>query len=101
MGAHLFKECQPRQRRMKGPGASSPSITGARRSGWRFPMTLRLTAQPLTTLMRTNREKDLARLRDICRKNAVRLIIVGHPLHLTGEAGEMADEAARFAEPAE
>ena len=24
-------------------------------------------------------------------------IIVGHPLHMTGEAGEMADEAARFA----
>jgi putative Holliday junction resolvase len=25
-------------------------------------------------------------------------IIVGHPLHMSGEAGEMADEAARFAE---
>jgi putative holliday junction resolvase len=70
---------------------------GRKKIGLALSDDLRLTAQPLTTLMRTNREKDLARLRDVCRKNSVRLIIVGHPLHITGEAGEMADEASRFA----
>ncbi|MGD0963178.1 MAG: Holliday junction resolvase RuvX [Candidatus Acidiferrales bacterium] len=79
------------------PGCILAADYGRKRIGLALSDTLCLTAQPLTTLMRTNREKDLARLRDICRKNAVRLIIVGHPLHLTGEAGEMADEAARFA----
>lgn len=48
-------------------------------------------------LQRANRREDLRRLRDICTKHAVARILVGHPLHLTGEAGEMADEAARFA----
>jgi putative Holliday junction resolvase len=70
---------------------------GRKKIGLALSDALRLTAQPLTTLMRTNREKDLARLRDVCRTNAVGLIIVGHPLHLTGKTGEMADEAARFA----
>jgi putative pre-16S rRNA nuclease len=80
-----------------GPGRILAVDYGRKKIGLALSDDLRLTAQPLTTLMRTNREKDLARLRDVCRKNSVRLIIVGHPLHITGEAGEMADEASRFA----
>lgn len=57
-----------------------------------------MTAQPLLTLMRTNRRNDLRRLREICRKHGVARILMGHPLHITGEAGVMADEAAQFAE---
>jgi len=56
-----------------------------------------LTAQPLATIVRVNRRRDMSKLREACRENGVTLIIVGHPLHMTGEAGEMADEAARFA----
>jgi putative Holliday junction resolvase len=56
-----------------------------------------ITAQPLGTIIRTNRRNDLRRLRDICRKHGVARILVGHPLHMTGEASPMADEAARFA----
>jgi putative pre-16S rRNA nuclease len=59
---------------------------------------LGLTAQPLGTLVRVNRQTDLRRLRETCRAHGVAHIIVGHPLHMTGEAGEMANEAARFAE---
>ena len=45
-----------------------------------------------------NRQDDLRpAARSICREHGVAHIIVGHPLHMTGEAGEMADEAARFA----
>jgi putative Holliday junction resolvase len=58
---------------------------------------LRLTAQPLGTMIRTNRQTDLRRLRETCRSHAVSRIIVGHPLHITGESGEMADESASFA----
>jgi putative Holliday junction resolvase len=57
-----------------------------------------MTAQPLLTLVRTNRRNDLRRLREVCRKHGVARILMGHPLHITGEAGEMADEAAQFAE---
>jgi putative Holliday junction resolvase len=58
---------------------------------------LGLTAQPLEVLIHRNRREDVRRLREICRKRGVSLILVGHPLHITGEAGEMANEAARFA----
>ena len=70
---------------------------GRKRIGLALSDELGLTAQPHATITRTNRKNDLRRLRDICRKHAVRRILVGHPLHITGEAGEMAEEAAVFA----
>jgi len=42
----------------------------------------------------------MRRLREIVRKNEVGLILVGSPVHMGGQAGEMAAEAARFAERA-
>jgi putative Holliday junction resolvase len=70
---------------------------GRKRIGLALSDELGLTAQPHATLTRTNRKNDLRRLRDICRKHTVRRILVGHPLHITGEAGEMAEETAIFA----
>ncbi len=70
---------------------------GRRRIGLAVSDELGLTAQPLTTLVRTNRRNDLRRLREIIRKHGVRHIVVGQPVHLDGTAGEMAGEAARFA----
>jgi len=70
---------------------------GRKRIGLALSDELQLTAQPLAIMKRANRREDLRRLRDICRKQGVARILVGHPLHITGEAGEMADEAARFA----
>jgi putative holliday junction resolvase len=70
---------------------------GRSRIGLALSDELGLTAQPLATLMRTNRRDDLRRLREICRRHAVGHILVGHPLHIHGAAGEMAHEAARFA----
>jgi len=70
---------------------------GRKRIGLALSDELGLTAQPLGTLVRMNRQKDLSRLREACRTHGVTHIIVGHPLHMTGEAGEMANEAARFA----
>lgn len=70
---------------------------GRKRIGLALSDELQITAQPFLTLERVNRRDDLQRLREICRKQGVTRILVGHPLHLTGEAGEMAEEAARFA----
>jgi putative holliday junction resolvase len=70
---------------------------GRRKIGLALSDELCLTARPLATILRVNRRTDLKRLGQICKENSVGRVIVGHPLHLSGEAGEMADEAARFA----
>ena len=84
-----------------GPDAKAARILaidyGRKRIGLALSDELGLTARPLATLVRANRRDDMRRLRDICRRHGVARIIVGHPLHITGAAGEMADEAARFA----
>ncbi|MGA2844706.1 MAG: Holliday junction resolvase RuvX [Candidatus Acidiferrales bacterium] len=70
---------------------------GRKRIGLALSDELGLTAQPLATFLRTNRRNDLRRLREICRKHAVARILVGHPLHMTGQSSPMAEEAALFA----
>jgi putative Holliday junction resolvase len=55
-------------------------------------------ARPLDTLQRLNRNEDMRRLREIARAHGVKQIVVGLPLRLDGTRGEMAEEAARFAE---
>ena len=57
-----------------------------------------MIARPLAVWTRTNRRRDLARLRELCRLHGAGRIVVGWPLRLDGTAGEMAEEAARFAE---
>ncbi|MGH9707426.1 MAG: Holliday junction resolvase RuvX, partial [Candidatus Acidiferrales bacterium] len=71
---------------------------GRKRIGLALSDELELTAQPLAILERVNRREDFRRLRDICRKHSVGRILVGHPVHMSGAAGEMAEEAARFAQ---
>lgn len=70
---------------------------GERRIGLALSDELGLTAQPLGTLVRTNRRHDLRRLREIVRRHAVRRVVVGHPLTLAGTAGKMAAAIGRFA----
>lgn len=70
---------------------------GRKRIGLALSDELGITARPLPTLMHQNRREDIRRLREICREHGVGRILVGHPVHITGEAGEMADEARRFA----
>lgn len=92
--------------RVNSGGSSAPAAKPARilavdygrkRIGLALSDEMGLTAQPLETIARVNREHDMKRLRETCRTHGVTHVIVGHPLHMTGEAGEMADEAARFA----
>lgn len=55
------------------------------------------TAQPMGVLHRVNRNEDIRRLRELVRDNSVRLVLVGLPLRLDGERGEMAEETEGFA----
>jgi putative holliday junction resolvase len=88
---------------LKTPGKVSPARRvlaldyGRRRIGMAISDEMGITAKPLAVLERTNRRHDLRRLREIARQQGVRLIIVGHPLHLDGAVSEMAQECARFA----
>ncbi|HXW61541.1 MAG TPA: Holliday junction resolvase RuvX [Candidatus Acidoferrales bacterium] len=70
---------------------------GRRRMGLALSDELGCTAQPLAILVRRNRSSDLRRLRDLCRERKVSQVVVGYPVHMSGEAGAMAEEAARFA----
>lgn len=71
---------------------------GRRRFGLALSDDLGLIARPLAIWQRTNRRNDLARLRDLCRRHAVGQIVVGWPIRLDGTPGEMAREAASFAD---
>lgn len=70
---------------------------GRKRIGMALSDELGLTAQPLAVLVRKNRLADLNRLRDVCARHSVGYIIVGYPLHITGQESDMAAEATRFA----
>lgn len=70
---------------------------GRKRIGLAISDELELTAQPLATFERTNRRGDLRHLREIVKKHGVGRIVVGNPVRLNGSAGEMAEEAVRFA----
>jgi len=71
---------------------------GRARIGMAMAATNSAFAQPLATLHRINRNEDMRRLREIARDHGVKRIVVGLPLRLDGTRGEMADEAARFAQ---
>jgi putative holliday junction resolvase len=71
---------------------------GRARIGLALADALTALARPLDTLERINRNEDMRRLRDVVRAHGVKQIVVGLPLRLDGTRGEMAEEAARFAE---
>jgi putative Holliday junction resolvase len=56
-----------------------------------------VTSRPFATWVRTNRRRDLARLRELVRKEGVRNIVVGLPLHMDGTPSEMSEDAKAFA----
>ncbi len=56
----------------------------------------RRMAVPLGTV-RTGAPADVRAIADLIREHDVTLVVVGHPLLLSGEAGERAHHAERFA----
>jgi putative Holliday junction resolvase len=71
---------------------------GRRRLGLAISDPLGVAVRPLATWTRSNRRQDLARLRGLCREQEVSRIVIGWPLQLSGAQGDMASEAAGFAD---
>ena len=72
---------------------------GSRRIGVAVSDELGLTAQPVLTLeRRTSSREDLRSLARLCRRFGVAGIVVGNPLHLSGEPSPQAAKNQSFAE---
>jgi len=71
---------------------------GARRIGIAVSDPLGITAQGLETLQRRNKRTDLAALEQVIREYAVREIVVGLPLRMSGAEGTQSDKMQLFAE---
>lgn len=71
---------------------------GAKRIGIAVSDELGLTAQPVMTLeLRRSRRDDLRSIARLARKYAVSAIVVGRPLHLSGEISPRARKTEEFA----
>lgn len=71
---------------------------GTRRIGVAVSDELGLTAQPVMTLeVRRNRREDLRSIARLARRFTVAGIVVGHPLHLSGETSPRAAKVQQFA----
>jgi putative Holliday junction resolvase len=70
---------------------------GQKRLGLALSDENRVTSHPYETWTRTNRRRDLSRLRELVRRQGVSRIVVGLPLHLDGTSSAMSEEAKRFA----
>jgi putative holliday junction resolvase len=75
---------------------------GSRRIGVAVSDELGLTAQPVLTLERrgsgpANRREDLRSLARLCSRFGVAGIVVGNPLHLSGESSSRAAKTQAFA----
>lgn len=80
------------------PGRVLALDLGKRRIGLALSDELGITAQGLETLQRTNIREDLARLAQLAHDRQVSLILMGNPLHMSGQAGRQAEYAREFAD---
>ena len=71
---------------------------GNRRIGVAVSDGLGLTAQPVLTLIRKKPREDLRSLARLARKYSCQEIVVGNPLHLSGDQGRQAAKTQAFAQ---
>jgi len=71
---------------------------GRRRIGLAINDELGITAQGLETLQRKNNRTDLAALSRIVRERNVDRILIGDPLHMSGNSGVQSELAHQFAD---
>jgi putative Holliday junction resolvase len=71
---------------------------GDRRIGVAVSDPLGLTAQPVLTLVRSNRRQDLKSLMRMIRKYGCREVVVGNPLYMSGDQSPQAAKAQGFAQ---
>jgi putative Holliday junction resolvase len=82
---------------MTGPGRVLGLDLGDARIGIAISDDARRLAVPYGTV-RTGAPADLRAIAEIVREQGVSQVVVGHPLLLSGEAGERAHHAERFAD---
>lgn len=71
---------------------------GSKRIGVAVSDELGLTVQPVMTLNRKSQKReDIRSIARLCRKFGVAGIVVGDPLHLTGEVSRQAERVREFA----
>jgi putative Holliday junction resolvase len=71
---------------------------GDRRIGVAVSDALGLAAQPVLTLVRSNRKQDLKSLQRLVRKYDCSAIVVGNPLYMSGDQSPQAAKAQAFAD---
>lgn len=71
---------------------------GQRRIGLALSDELRLTAQGLETLERTNMREDLDRLARLAEEKQVSMFLLGNPVRMNGTEGPRSEWVRRFAE---
>jgi putative Holliday junction resolvase len=71
---------------------------GSKRIGVAVSDPLGITAQGLDTIQRQNQRRDLEALGQVLAKYAVREIVVGLPLRLSGAEGTQSEKMRRFAD---
>ncbi len=71
---------------------------GDRRIGVAVSDPLGLTAQPVLTLVRANKKQDLKSIQRLLRKYDCAAIVVGNPLHMSGDQSPQAAKAQTFAQ---
>jgi putative holliday junction resolvase len=70
---------------------------GKRRIGLALSDELGITAQGLQTLERTNIREDLAKLAALASEKNVGLILMGNPLHMSGDESRQSQYTREFA----
>jgi putative holliday junction resolvase len=71
---------------------------GQRRIGVAISDELGLTAQPLLTILHTNQRNDLRSLGRLLRRYNCAAIVIGWPIHLSGDRSPRAQAAEKFAD---
>jgi len=82
---------------MNPPGRVLALDLGKKRIGLAISDGLGLTAQGLPTLQRRNKRTDLAALATLIKSRDVTEILMGNPLHMSGDAGRQSEWAREFA----
>ncbi len=69
---------------------------GKRRIGLAVSDALGITAQGIPTFQRTTIREDMARMGDIVDERQISLLVIGHPLHMSGRESRQATHVKEF-----
>jgi putative holliday junction resolvase len=70
---------------------------GKKRIGLAMSDELGLTAQGMETLQRTRIREDLEKLKDLAERSNVQVLLIGKPLHMSGDESRQSEYTREFA----